>query len=148
MHWYFATAELQFVSLASDYHQNRLYHLLLLCHPLLLHRHHFITPLPTTPYCPIPILPLNLPPQPNISPPPPPPSCLHTIPLLLQSNFYLSLWHFTFPFYTSFVLSWLKTHKNSVQSSPFLFFPNMHFIFQGLVKKWLYPSVNGQGMSY
>ena len=29
----------------------------------------------------------------------------------------------------------------------FLFFPDMHFIFQGLVLKWLYPSVHGQGVS-
>ena len=43
MHWYFTAAEQQFVSLTNHYHQHRLYHLLLLCHPLVLHHHHFIT---------------------------------------------------------------------------------------------------------
>ena len=43
LHWYFTAAEHHFVSLTNDYHQHRLYHLLLLCHPLLLHYHCFIT---------------------------------------------------------------------------------------------------------
>jgi len=70
-----------------------------------------ITSLPTTPYCPIPTLPLLLPPLPTISPPPPPPSCLHFTALHchcfynLTFNFHFLILHFTFTFYTRFVLS-------------------------------------------
>jgi hypothetical protein len=108
MKWYFTAIELQFVSFTNDYHQHRLYHLLLLSHPLLLHHRHFITAsLLSQPH-------LIAPSQPSLTTPTlyitttvstcamPPPSCLHitslhctALPLLLQSNFYFSLLDFT-----------------------------------------------------
>ena len=69
-----------------------------------------ITSVPTTTYCLIPTLPLLLPPLPTISLPPPP-SCLHITALYchcfynLAFNFHFLILHFTFTFYTCFVLS-------------------------------------------
>jgi hypothetical protein len=110
VYWYFIAAELQFVSHTYDYHQRRLYHLVLLCHPLIYHHRYSITAsLLSQPHL--------VPPQPTVSPPPPPPLPVqyhpivftyhHTaLPLLFQS-FIFSFWnvHFTFMFYTHFVLS-------------------------------------------
>lgn len=98
---YFTAAELQFVSCTYDYHQLRLYHLLLLCHSLLHHRYSVTASLLSKPH---PVLP-----QPTVSPPPPPPplpvhyhpimlTYHHTaLPLLLQSfifHFWILHLHF------------------------------------------------------
>ena len=158
--WYFTAAELQFVCLSNDYHQ--LYHLFLLCHPLLLHHHHFSpnhTLLPhsnlaftlTTPthyITTISTCEISLPSVPvqyhhhHVY------TSLHCH-CYYSLNFIFHFWilHFTFTFYTRFVLSCLKTHNNNVKSSStFIYFSQiMHIIFQVLVKEMVVPFCSWSG---
>ena len=119
LHWYCTAAEIQFVSLSNDYHQHRLYHLLLLCHPLLLHHYHFITTsLPSHTLLSHPNLAFTLTTPTHYFTTSttstcaiPPSSYLHITALhchcYYSLNFTLHFWilHFTFTLYTHFVLS-------------------------------------------